>query len=101
MRFDISAKIVRGLPLVARILSASVTRRGSARFLKLQTLMSSAGRLRMKLGKLRQMLFVGAGTSVGELFVPPTLHGRQTLKATPLDDRGHTGRTISLRVNLG
>jgi hypothetical protein len=47
------------------------------------------------------MLFVGAGTSVGELFVPPTLHGRHTLKATPLDDRGRKGRTISLRVNLG
>jgi hypothetical protein len=101
MRFDISATIVRGLPLVARILSASITRRGSARFLRLQTLMSSAGRLKIKLGKLRQMLFVGAGTSVGELFVPPTLHGRHTLKATPLDDRGRKGRTISLRVRLG
>jgi hypothetical protein len=63
--------------------------------------MSSAGRLKIKLGKLRQTLFVGAGTSVGELFVPPTLHGRHTLNATPLDDRGRKGRTISLRVNLG
>ncbi len=99
-RFDISAKLVRGLPPVARIVSATVVRRGAARFLKLQTLLSTAARLRLRLGTLRQTLFVGAGMSAGELLIPRTLHGSRTLKATPLDDRGRKGRTVRARVTL-
>jgi len=100
-RFDISAKIVRGPPPVVRIVSAAVARRGPARFLQLQTLTSTGARLRVKLGTLRQTIFVGAGASAGELFVPPALHGTKTLSLTPLDNRGRRGRTVSRRVKLG
>lgn len=100
-RFDISAKFVRGPPAIVRIVSAVVTRRGSARFLKLQTLTSTSSRLRVKLGTLRQTIFVGAGASSGELFVPPGLHGTKTLAITPLDSRGRKGRVVSARVKLG
>ena len=55
----------------------------------------------MKLGTLRQTIFVGAGASSGELFVPPGLHGTKTLAITPLDSRGRRGRVVSARVKLG
>lgn len=99
-RFDITATFVRGPPPVVRIVSATVVRRG-ARFLKLQTLASSSARLRVKLGSMRQTIFVGAGYSAGELSVPPGLHGTKTLTITPLDSRGRKGRTVTARVKLG
>ena len=100
-RFEISAKFVRGPPPLVRIVSAAVTRRGPARFLELQTLTSTGARLRVKLGSLRQTIFVGAGTSSGELFVPPGMHGTKTLTLTPLDNRGRRGRPVRARVKLG
>jgi hypothetical protein len=100
-RFDISAKIVRGPPPVVRIVSATVTRRGPARFLRLQTLTSMGARLRVKLGTLRQTIFAGAGASAGELFIPLGLHGTKTLSLTPLDNKGRKGKTVRVRVKLG
>jgi hypothetical protein len=99
-RFDVTATFVRGPPPIVRIVSATVVRRG-ARFLRLQTLCSTGARLRLKLGSLRQTVFVGAGTSIGELFVPPGLHGTKTLSITPLDSRGRRGRTVTAGVKLG
>ena len=101
VRFDVSATIVRGPPPLARIVSVTVTRRGSARLLKLDLLMSTAGRMRIRLGKLNQLLFAGGGRSSGEVFVPPSVRGTKTLKLTPLDDRGRRGRTVQARVRLG
>jgi hypothetical protein len=100
-RFEISAKFVRGPPPLVRIVSASITRRGPARFLELQTLTSTGARLKVKLGSLRQTIFVGAGTSSGELFVPRGMHGTKTLTLTPLDNRGRRGKPVRARVKLG
>jgi hypothetical protein len=55
----------------------------------------------VKLGSLRQTIFVGAGTSSGELFVPPGMHGTKTLTLTPLDNRGRRGKPVRARVKLG
>jgi hypothetical protein len=101
MRFDVSAKVVPGPPPVVQIVAATPARRSGARVIKLQMVASTAGRVRVRFGKVRQLILVPAGSSAADLYVPRSLHGTVKLKLTPLDARGRRGRTVSAPVTLG